>query len=518
MKNTPEYDYHKMFRRLFIGGAVLLLLAFNYIWLQEYISSNTGVINDYQGEEDILKNRPPAVAGLFYPAAGSPLNAALDTYLEGRVLKSGSAYPRILIVPHAGYKYSALVATSAYKELLPYKGKIRNVILVGPAHKVAFYGVALPSFKSFSTPLGKISVNQEMVNNIAENKDFSIYDLAHKEEHSIEVQLPFLQKVLSKFKIVPMVYGSVSPQVLAEVLAPYLQQPETMVIFSADMSHYLDYDSAKMLDNRTAELIKAGHPEVESHMSCGAIGVNAAVLLAKQYDLAPKLLDSANSGDVTGDKNSVVGYASWIFANNQTKPEPELSAIEKEEKNLQHFADDYGPALMAVVQKSLQDAASGKKYIPENDAFPDIMYNKGASFVTLNKKGRLRGCIGSLVPHNAIVRDVAANAYKAAMEDERFSPLKTEELEDIEAEISLLTDFEPIEFASETDLLSKIRPGKDGIVIRDGSRQGVFLPSVWKELSEKKEFLNHLKIKAGLSPNYWSDTLKAYRFYVVEVK
>ena len=159
-----------------------------------------------------------------------------------------------------------------------------------------------------------------------------------------------------------------------------------------------------------------------------------------------------------------------------------------------------------------------KRFKPSRSDWPDRVFDKGAAFVTLTINGKLRGCIGTVVPHQAVGLDVADNAYDAAMRDTRFTPVKPEELEQISISISLLTDYDAVNFSSEEDLLSKIRPGIDGLIIRDGDRQGLFLPSVWEQLPDKREFLNNLKIKAGLSPSYWSDNIKVYRFRTLEIK
>lgn len=518
MNNKSDYNYKRLFRRLFIITTLIIWLGYNYHWLQEYMSSNLGFITQYQGDdENMQKNRNPAVAGFFYPSSGSPLNKMVDGYLSQKLPES-TIQPKILIVPHAGYKYSASIAASAYRELLPYRDKIKNVIIVGPAHRIWVEGAALSASDTFSTPLGKISINKDINEIISQNADIIYANDAHKDEHSIEVQLPFLQKSLKDFKIIPIVYGGISPQNLAKALSPYMGDDKTIIIFSADMSHYLDYENAKKQDAQTAEMIKSGLTDIKNHMSCGSTGLNTALILAKENNLVPKLLDSGNSGDTSGDKNSVVGYASWIFTEEDSAPQKKLSKIEQEVENLNKFVKEYGSALVAVAKKSLQEAVKKNKYIPEKGEFPDALFDKGASFVTIKKDNILRGCIGSLVPHNAIIRDVATNTYKASNEDTRFSPIKEEELSSLSISISILTDFEPITFSKEEELLAEIEEGIDGIIIRDGNRQGVFLPSVWEDLPIKKDFLNNLKIKAGLSPNYWSENLKAYRFRVVEIK
>lgn len=519
IEDNSNRDYKKIFKIVAIIAALLVLLWVNYCHFKKHISSNPEKISNYVQENNNMdKFRVPAVAGLFYPADAEVLDADVGGYLSsGRSIQN--IQPKLLIVPHAGYMYSAKTAAQAYLQLEPFKKQIKNVILVGPSHHVGFKGFALSDDDYFITPLGKIAVNKEINHELKQNQNFGYSVAAHKDEHSLEVQLPFLQKVLKNFEIVPILYGSDNPQALAEALSPYLNRKDTLIVFSADLSHYYTYEEAQKLDASTGALIAARSPEIENHMSCGAIGINTAILLSRQNRLYPQLLDMVNSGDITGDKSGVVGYASWLFSDENSKSQaPALSLLEQETQNLRMFAGDYGAELMKIARMSVNEAVKkNKRYRPARSDFADIMFNRGAAFVTLEENGELRGCIGSLMPVQAIAYDVAQNAYAAAMEDSRFAPVKPQELKDLKISISLLTGFEPITYIDEADLLKQIVAGTDGIVIRDGDRQGVFLPAVWKQLPDKQEFLNNLKLKAGMSPAYWSNRIKVYRFRVVEI-
>lgn len=518
MKDNSDIDYKKMTHYIIIAIVVLALIVLNYCNLHKHVSSNPSLITNYQPKEDELAvYRNPAVAGLFYSKDKAMLDSEVEHYLSS--LHSGSEFqPRILIVPHAGYIYSASTAGKAYARLQNFSDKIRNVILLGPSHRVALKGVGLSSADYFTTPLGKIALNKEIIAQLALNPQFKFNDQSHKEEHSLEVQLPFLQKVLKKFQIVPLVYGDVSPQILANAILPLLEQPGTLLVVSADLSHYHDYETAQKLDSQTAQLVEQNKPELENHMSCGATGINAALILAKAQALRPTTIDLINSGDTSNEKDSVVGYGAWSFEKTPSVKEP-LSQLEQETQNLRQFAQDYGQELLQIVARSLQKAVTEHKtYSPSRKDYADELFNKGASFVTLKANNELRGCIGTVIPHEAIAQDVAQNTYQAAMEDNRFSPLTQEDLKSLSFSVSLLTRFEPIIYQNAEDLLSKIRAGTDGIIIRDGDRQGLFLPSVWQELPNKEEFMKQLKIKAGINPSYWSENLKVYRFRTVEIK
>ncbi len=517
MSRKDEVDYGRWPYYIIACILAVGLFIINYLYFQDYTSSNSEMISDYSTKDDYMdKSREAAVAGLFYPADVYQLSNLVDGLLKSSS-SAKTLQPKIIVVPHAGYMYSAQVAAAAYSRLLPFTNKIHKVIIVGPSHHEYVNGAALSEANSFKTPLGKVSVDTNINNELAAHPDFKFMDKAHAKEHSLEVQIPFLQKTLKKFSIVPIAYGDINPKTLAEALLPYTKRSDVLIVISADLSHYMDYETAQKIDASTAEMVKKKTP-LEDHRSCGAIGINAALLLAKEKNYQPRLLDMANSGDVSGDKKRVVGYASWMFEPEETTKEI-LTPLEQQVKNLNEFKNAFGKTLMEVSHKSLQEAVkTQKKYIPARKDFENVLFNKGASFVTITKNGELRGCIGSLIPHRGIVADVAANTYAAAMEDERFNPIVDAEYGDLEISISLLTDFERISFEDEESLLKQLKPNVDGVVIRDGNRQGLFLPAVWKQLPDKQEFLKNLKLKAGLSPCYWSDKIKAYRFRVVEVK
>lgn len=514
-KNTVSCS--RIIRWIFLAVLIVFIVVLNYCSLSEHMASNNSYITDYALPEDYEeRNREPVVAGLFYPQDEKILSHDLDTYLTANEDKLPDVSPKLLIVPHAGYQYSAQVAAKAYLSLRPFAAKIKNVILVGPSHYVPVPGAALSGADNFSTPLGKIKINRNINDELLKNKNFNIRDNAHAKEHSLEVQLPFLQKILPDFEIVPIVYGAISPESMAAALEPYLSRTDTIIIFSADLSHYYEYDIAKQLDSETAELIKNRNASVSEHLSCGATAINTALVLAERYNFMPDMLDLTNSGDIAKQFDRVVGYGAWQFLPDENKEQSNV--LSEDMDSLNNFKKVYGEDLMNVAVETLNRAVFDKsKYVPSRKDYADPLFNKGAAFVTLNKDGKLRGCMGSVVPTQGIARNIAENAYAAAMEDSRFTPLQPDELAETSVTISLLTGFEPIIYKNEADLLTKLVPGTDGVVIRSGSRQAVFLPSVWKEIPDKQEFLNNLKFKAGMNPSYWSNKIKVYRFYTVEI-
>ena len=511
-----EIDRKKLPSYVMILVIIVVAVFFNFSYFNNHISANDEKILDYDlTDEDVYPIRETAVAGLFYPADMYQLDKDLNGYLE-HVHSDLSGRPHIMIVPHAGYKFSAQVAAYAYKKLEPFSGKIKKVFILGPSHTVAFNGVALSPDKAFKTPLGIVKTDDDITQNLRKNPLFITSAKAHKKEHALEVQLPFLQKTLKNFTIIPMVYGNANPNDVAKALQPYIKNDDTVLIISADLSHYLDYETAQQVDKQTAKQIQNSEP-VDYHQSCGATGINTAMILAKDFGFVPRLLDMVNSGDVSDDKSRVVGYGAWAY---QKKNEPEeLSGIMLQEEHLKNFARHYKTQLVDIVKKSLAAAVNTRTiYHPEREIYNEVLFDKGAAFVTLEKNGRLRGCIGSLYPNKAIADDIAENTFNAANSDPRFKPVEPNEIKDIDFTVSLLTGFEEIKFKSYDELIEIIEPNVDGLLIRDGQREGLFLPSVWKEIPDKQEFMTQLKIKAGLSPSHWSEKTKVFRFRTVEIK
>lgn len=514
-QNNNDAENKIRLRRWIWGGiSLILLIGANCLYFYRKVSSNHAFASHYTIKGDPMeKYRNPAVAGLFYPAGSAALDAEVSYYLDAGHRRYVIC-PQMLIVPHAGYQYSASAAAQAYLPLKDHANEIKTVILLGPSHHVALNGAALPNAEYFKTPLGAVPVNREITSELLRNRLFSVNVKAHKDEHSLEVQLPFLQKVLKHFSIVPIVYGDVAPERLAAALKKYVNRPDVLLVVSADLSHYYGYDEAIAMDGQTAARIAERQADVDYHHSCGAAGINTALILGRQLHLKPEMLALINSGDAGGDKTRVVGYGAWSFGRDGNG----ISAVEREYAGLKGFVGEYGDQLLTAARHALQAAVKGEVYRPRRRDYDEHLFDRGAVFVTLHKKGELRGCVGSLYPRQAVVADVAANARSAALEDNRFQPLTAEELPDVKISISLLTGYEKIDYRDEDDLLRRLRPGIDGVVIRDGDRQGLFLPSVWEQLPDRKSFLNNLKLKAGMSPSFWSNDIKVYRFRTVEVK
>lgn len=255
--------------------------------------------------------RPPAVAGLFYPGDATELAADIEAMLGDA--QPAPLRPKALIVPHAGYVYSGPVAAHAYVLLKPLRDVIRRVVLFGPAHRVYVRGLAVPTSDAFATPLGEIPLDREAIARIARLPQVQTDDISHAPEHSLEVQLPFLQTVLDDFALVPFCVGETSGAAVAEVMETLWGGEETLIVVSSDLSHYHPYVAARKLDRQTADDVLHLSELEDFEQACGALPINGLVTAAPHHRLEPHLLDLRNSGDTAGDKSRVVGYAAFAF-------------------------------------------------------------------------------------------------------------------------------------------------------------------------------------------------------------
>ncbi len=257
-----------------------------------------------------MRVRPPAVAGLFYEADPERLRRHVATLL-GSVPADPHPAPRALIVPHAGYVYSGQTAARAYARLRPLQGRISRVALFGPAHRVYLQGMAIPSVDAFGTPLGEVALDRPALRRIAGLPGVTVSDEAHREEHSLEVQLPFLQAVLGEFSLVPVVVGRCEPGTVGVVMDALWQEPETLLLVSTDLSHFHSYGEARDLDRHTCERLLAREHDLAGEDACGAQALNGLMNTRRGSSLEMELIDLCNSGDTAGDRGRVVGYGAF---------------------------------------------------------------------------------------------------------------------------------------------------------------------------------------------------------------
>jgi hypothetical protein len=464
--------------------------------------------------------RAPAVAGLFYPGDPAALAKAVDGLLAGAPEHS---IPRLkaLVCPHAGYEFSGQTAAIAYKLLA---GRdVQTVVVMGPSHYAWFSNACIPNADAYQTPLGLVPIS-EKAKGLALVAPFVLepqcpvqrppwwrqspkpapeagQDTPETWEHSVEVQVPFLQRALKHFKLLPVVIGEADPEKVAKALAGVLDD-QTIVVASSDLSHYHTYEAAKGLDHRCVKAIcDMDIDAMRTQEACGKVPILALLHLARQKGWKAQLLDYRNSGDVTGDKDRVVGYTAVAFY----APGPEnLSAAERK-------------FLLELARKTLASVTANGN-LPEVAAkdVPPKLAEKKACFVTLTKNGALRGCIGHLTAIEPLHQAVAENARNAALRDPRFPSVQPDELDQIRIEISVLTDPQPLPFTSPEDLLGKLHPNEDGVLLHIGPRTATFLPQVWAQVPDKAEFLNHLSQKAGCESSAWRGKDVSVSIYHVE--
>jgi MEMO1 family protein len=443
--------------------------------------------------------RPQAVAGAFYPGEPEALRRAVAAYL-GQAATSPPAgrWPKAVVVPHAGYVYSGSTAAQAFAQLAPGRGKVRRVVLLGPVHRVPVRGLALPAASGFETPLGVVPLDAEAMRRVAQLPQVTLSPRAHAMEHSLEVQLPFLQQVLGDFHLVPLAVGDATPEEVAQVLEALWGGEETVIVISSDLSHYLPYDTARAIDSATVRKMLEGEPDIDHEQACGATPVNGLLLAAPRHGLKPRLLQLCNSGDTAGDRSRVVGYVSLAFDAQEAAAEDGLP-------------HDAGGVLLPIARAAISNAL-GKPRVAHAGA--PWLRRPGATFVTLKRDGELRGCIGTLQPHRALIEDVKHNAVAAALHDSRFAPLQASQLDGLCVEVSVLSGAQPLSFDSEDDLVAQLRPGIDGLILQAGFHRATFLPQVWEQLPDPRDFLAQLKRKAALAPTFWEERVRVERYTV----
>jgi hypothetical protein len=405
-----------------------------------------------------------------------------------------------LILPHAGYGFSGETAAFGYRLI---KGKdYKTIVIIGTSHNFGFNGISIYEQGDFFTPLGKIEVDSDFSRQLLGKNDAIYFEpKAFEKEHSIEVQLPFLQKTLNDFKIVPVITGDCSLDTcknLAFLLKGAIgERKDVLVIVSTDFYHGYDYEDAEKIDNLSLSYIRNLDAEGLYYglrdgklQLCGGFGVVSALILSKELGQNKvKLLKRTNSTEVTGKRTKglwTVGYASLSVS----REEMEKVMLNKEERK----------KLLEIARKSMETYLKSGKKLELNENDPLLNKEMGA-FVTLNKNKELRGCIGNLIGKNPLYLTIRDMAIEAAISDPRFSPLTLDELKDVVIEISVLSPMRKI------DNPDNIRLGIDGVLVRKGFRSGVFLPQVATETGwSKEEFLSNLcSHKAGLAPDAWKD-------------
>jgi AmmeMemoRadiSam system protein B/AmmeMemoRadiSam system protein A len=443
--------------------------------------------------------RKPAVAGMFYPAAPAALRGEIEGMLRAaEPAERATSWPKALIAPHAGTIYSGPIAASAYARLAPARGKVARVVLLGPAHRLGFRGIAAPASAFFETPLGRIAIDRGAVARALECPGVAELDRAFDGEHSLEVHLPFLQAMLGDFALAPFVVGGAAPGQVEGLLGALWGGPETLIVVSTDLSHYLDYGAAKRIDGRTCRAIERLEPEtIEDDGACGRFPVKGLLEVARRRGMRATTLDLRNSGDTAGDKARVVGYGAWAL----------------EEEDAARLPDMERRTLAKIALESIRAGLeTGRPLAFDLDKLPWSLRTHRASFVTLTIGGKLRGCIGTLAAERPLAQDVAQSAFAAAFQDPRFPKLTSAEFGAVDIEVSVLSIPSPVPASSEAELLKHLLPGRDGVILEAGAKRSTFLPDVWKSIPDPHAFLAALRAKAGMDATSWPKAMRAWRY------
>jgi hypothetical protein len=453
--------------------------------------------------------RPAAVAGSFYPADANVLAKMVDGFL------AKAAPPHLtdvvaLVAPHAGYEYAGQVAAYSYALL---KGrKFDRVVVIAPSHYEAFGFASVYDGAAYTTPLGQVPVDRAFAAKLASmSKLIKLSGAGHtvtqdKREHALEDQLPFLQRVLGQFQLVPIIIGDQSYETcraLGLALAKLMQGTNTLIVASSDLSHYHPYDDAVRIDHKTLKAIEEWdylsmarnfEPDVNVWEACGGYPIIAAMIASERLGASQaKVLDYANSGDTAGDKTRVVGYGAVAFVKAQAggavgETPFSLSAREKDE-------------LLKIARQSVEsEVRDGKQYEYSPPAGLEALAQERGAFVTLKEHGQLRGCIGYVAPMKPLCITVRDVAMFAALRDSRFRPVTASELGALEYEISVLSPMRRVMDIKE------IRVGTHGLIMKRGEREGLLLPQVpVEEKWDRSTFLEETCYKAGLPKGCWQD-------------
>lgn len=445
--------------------------------------------------------KEPNVAGQFYPADKAALSRQIDLLLEKSAPERIGADIFCLISPHAGYDYSGPTAAFGYKAV---QGKpYRTVVIIGPSHYYGFSGVSVYANGKFRTPLGELEIDSDFTQKIINpGQNISFIPEAFDKEHSVEVQLPFLQKTLVDFKIIPVIVGDCEYQTLKNLSDGLIkaigQRKDVLIVASTDLTHSYDYQQTEIIDRLNLSFLQKMSPDElyaklkeGAAQMCGGYPVVAAMLTAKGLGhTGLKVLSYTNSAQVSGKKIKglwTVGYVSAVIGKEKSQEVTLLNPTQKKR-------------LLEIARKAIEEYLSSARRRDFQEEDVRLKEISGA-FVTLHKRKELRGCIGNIIGQKPLFETVRDMAIESAAADPRFNPVTKEELKEIEIEISVLSPLKKISRIDEFQL------GVHGVLVRRGFAQGVFLPQVATETGwSKEEFLSYLCAhKAGLSPDAWKD-------------
>ena len=467
--------------------------------------------------ENLNAQRACAVAGSFYSDDKTELTTQIKSLLTAAI-KFEEKDVQAVIVPHAGYVFSAGTAATAYATL---SKKYKNIFLIGSSHHVSFDGASIYNIGNYKTPLGEIKTNHTIVSSLMQNTLFTYNKDAHTKEHTLEVQLPFLQTIYgNELNIIPIIIATQNMESIIEIskiLKPYFETQDNLFVISTDLSHYPDYEDANVVDRRTLNALIKNNPQefiktiVKNEGSntrglvtsaCGWSSLLVLLNMTKDESYKYEIVQYKNSGDTEyGEKNRVVGYGALRVYHESER----FFLTDREKKELLNLAK------LSLYEATINDK---RIEIDENRVSSKLKQHLGA-FVTLNKEEQLRGCIGQFEPNQPLYKVVVEMAISAAKFDRRFNKVTEDELKDIDIEISVLTPRKKI------NSIDEIKVGRDGIYIVHGDKNGTYLPQVATDMNwSVEEFLRSCcEEKAGITPNDCKDAeIFTYEAIVFDTK
>lgn len=500
-----QHQFQEFGHRMKQKPSIFKTIAIIGVCLMMFGCSNTGN----------AKERPAYNAGMFYPASPVEIRQSIQDYLEAVKLVPLSQKPFGIISPHAGYPYSGPVAAYGFTAIKNHR--YDAIIIISPCHVDYFEFASIYNGDAYLTPLGKLFIEKTIAKELqTDDNRVRISSKGHeigmngRAEHGIEVQLPFIQIILGDVPIIPIVLGTMDwdvIQVLGKQLGRLALTHDILIVASSDLSHYHGYEDCKSIDRQFMDILKSFSVEkvykelmTKSVEACGGGPIIALMLAAQENNVnSIEILNYATSGDVPyGDKSRVVGYMSAAFYKNQTSKSEGKTMKIGEVKN--RYLNTEEQKFLLQLAEDVIDASVKGNPIPRPENIPEICKEDRGAFVTIEKHGQLRGCIGYILPVYPLYETVIEVAQSAALKDPRFNRVSTGELKDLEIEVSVLTVPEKI------DDPSVIEVGKHGIIIKRGYYQGLLLPQVATDYGwDRETFLEHTCQKAGLPPNSWKD-------------
>lgn len=436
-----------------------------------------------------MKTRKPKFAGSWYSNDASSLAAEIDGYLAS--VEYLGLNVKAIVVPHAGYMFSGKTAAHAFKQI---SADTKKVIILGTAHRYYLKGACAIDYDYYDSPLGRVKVSDDVKEVLQEEDVFNINE-ADTNEHSIEIEIPFLQRRLKDFEILPVIVGRTDPHKFSVLLEKHLSE-DAVIVVSVDLSHFHGYNEAVKLDNFSIRsVLELNSENIKNAEIDSPYAVEAVIELAKRKNWQTKLLDYKNSGDIIKDRSSVVGYSAIIF-------------YEEEKKGT--FTNEENLEMKNIAKETVETYVRTGKRIKDK-THSTKFDSRLACFVTIKAGDELRGCIGTIEPVDALYNSIIDNAIAAASRDPRFEAVAEKELKDLKYEVSVLSAPEQFEPHSAEELL-KIIKGK-GVIIRKDFRSAVYLPQVWENFRAEDAFLSSLCRKAGFSGEEWKN-YKSMKFYL----